>query len=124
MSGLTPTATVSRAVSTNMAASPAPSPASVLAAARRPVNWPAKNSSHRPAASSPRRYLVAVSNPQIDAISIVTPSALQSVNPPIVVIRCVWPSNALSPVLVPMAESSASRLAVVDAIDENANALS
>jgi hypothetical protein len=99
-----------------MASTPAPSPASTPAAARRWVVCPARNSSHRPADSSPRRALVAASSPQTDATSAVTPIARQSVKPPSVVIWWVSPSSALSPALLAIVPSSRSRWAAVGAI--------
>jgi hypothetical protein len=59
-----PTTAVSRAVGTHSATSPTKSPPAACDAAFRRVVQPDRNSSHRPASSSPRRSRVAISSPQ------------------------------------------------------------
>jgi hypothetical protein len=63
--GDAPVATVSTADDTQSVISPTPSPAAARAAAPARVVRPARNSSHRPASSSPRVTRVATSSPQI-----------------------------------------------------------
>ena len=60
----------------------------------------------------------------MDATSVVTPIARQSVNPPRVVIWWVSPSSAFSPALLAIVLSSRFRWAAVLAIVSKAKALS
>ena len=60
-----PPATARTAVGTQSATSPTPSPIAPCSAARPRVVRPERNSSHRPASSSPRSTRVAINNPQI-----------------------------------------------------------
>ena len=60
-----PAPTVSSAVGSHRAANPAASPIAACSAARPRVVRPDRNSSHRPASSSPRVTRVAMNRPQM-----------------------------------------------------------
>ena len=91
------------------------SPARACAAARRCVVSPARNGSHRPAASSPRVTRVATINPQSAPTSDITPVARQVTKPPTVSIRYGTPNRAWSPVFPARAARNCCRPAAVGA---------
>ena len=64
---LDPPAAAKTAIGTQSATMPAPSPIAACSAAPPRVVCPDRNSSHRPASSSPRSTRVAITSPQIAA---------------------------------------------------------
>ena len=108
-----PAATVAAAVITHSSASPAASPASAWATARRRVVCPARSSSRRPASSSPRVSRVAASMAHTAPTGTRTPMARHAVNPPMVASCWPCPSSAEKPAFVPKVSAIFSRDATV-----------
>src|SRR5690606_22967330 len=94
-------------------------PARALAVARRAVVRPVRNTSHRPAASSPRSTRVAVSSPQMATTRLAVPNTRQSTNPATVSTRYGSPSNARSPRLAARSVNTCARSAAAGAMVVN-----